>query len=125
VAHRQDDFELLTELGTGGTSAVYAARVRAAAQLAPSKDDLVVLKVMSKRRLVEMQALHLAQQECAILEHIQGSRFVLNMVRARVPVALGVTAGMPCVRADDDVGALAIARAVRVVSRRIGDSYSD
>lgn len=86
MATRQDDFELLTKLSTGATSKVYAARVRDAEHLAPGKDDIVALKVMKKRRLEEMHLDHVSLQERAILEHIQGSRFIVRLVRARVPV---------------------------------------
>jgi hypothetical protein len=78
---RQDDFELLTQLGSGFTSVVYAARVRRARTLAPGKDDIVVLKVMPKRRAVELGVEQLTVQERANLELIQGSRFILHLVR--------------------------------------------
>jgi hypothetical protein len=89
---RQEDFELLKQLGTGYTSMVYAARVKGAALLAPGMDDLVVLKVIPKRRAVEMQTERLTVQERASLEHLQGSPFILYLVRAR-----GLPTSVTCV----------------------------
>jgi hypothetical protein len=65
------------------TSEVYLARVKDAARLAPGKDDVVVLKVMPKTQVMDMghRVQELVVSERSNMAYVQGSKFILHLVR--------------------------------------------
>lgn len=73
------------------TSEVFLARVRDASRLAPGKDDVVVLKVMPKARVIDMghRVQELVVSERSSMTRVQGSKFILHLVRHRVGEANG------------------------------------
>jgi len=78
------DFTLLQKVGTGMTSEVFLARVRDASRLAPGKDDVVVLKVMPKARVIDMghRVQELVVSERSSMTLVQGSKFILHLFGA-------------------------------------------
>jgi hypothetical protein len=68
------------------TSEVFLARVRDASRLAPGKDDIVVLKVMPKARVIDMghRVQELVVSERSSMMRVQGSKFILHLVRRRL-----------------------------------------
>jgi hypothetical protein len=65
--------------------------VRDASRLAPGKDDVVVLKVMPKARVIDMghRVQELVVSERSSMTLVQGSKFILHLVRRPVGEAIG------------------------------------
>eukprot|EP00241_Pyramimonas_parkeae_P003767 CAMPEP_0114248102 /NCGR_PEP_ID=MMETSP0058-20121206/13385_1 /TAXON_ID=36894 /ORGANISM="Pyramimonas parkeae, CCMP726" /LENGTH=667 /DNA_ID=CAMNT_0001361469 /DNA_START=24 /DNA_END=2027 /DNA_ORIENTATION=- len=76
------DFEVQFEIGEGLTSQVFLASIKGAKQLAPDKDDRVVLKSMRKDLVLEDRSVvkEVAEAEIAMLARAQQSRHVVRMM---------------------------------------------
>jgi len=76
------DFEVQYEIGEGLTSKVYLARIKGAKQMAPEKNDNVVLKVMRKESVLsdKLVVKDLAEDEIRMLMSAQKSQHVIRLM---------------------------------------------